>query len=128
MKHYLKQRISWLEFQARLAYVDAEEDTLEVRTSSRLNQTKTNTALTSSYWTTVPMRTLAQSDFSHSIHTPKSFEKLAKILSKETIRSTISLKTSLVFVNLLSKICSKRTSTSNLDIDHKFICLNLEKI
>lgn len=80
-----------------------------VRTSSGLNQPKTCTALTSFYCTVVAVRMLAQSDFSHSIHTPKSFEKLAKVSSKEAIRSSISLKTSLFFINLLSKIGSKRT-------------------
>lgn len=80
-----------------------------VRTSSRLNQPETCTALTTLYCTVIPVRMLAQSDISHSIHIPKSFEKLAKVSSKEAIRSSISLKTSLFFVNLLSMICSKRT-------------------
>lgn len=47
--------------------------------------------------------------FSHSIHTIKAFEKLARILSKGAMRSSTSLKISLFFVNLLSKICSKKT-------------------
>lgn len=51
----------------------------------------------------------ADTVFSHSIHTTKSFEKLARILSKGAMRSSISLKISLFFVNLLSKICRKKT-------------------